>query len=138
MNEPKDGDFVAYLEALQRESAARLGQHPSAHAPLADATDDSFGRSAKPDQRADLEAIVQRFLRHDGDALLVRPLVAAVVGIVTMLVWLGNGGLFWLLVGLGALIYGIPRLSRALRAFNAPRSNRAAIDQVFSKPVSKK
>ena len=27
MQEPQDGDFVAYIEALQRESAARLAKN---------------------------------------------------------------------------------------------------------------
>jgi hypothetical protein len=140
MNEPKDGDFVAYLEALQRESAARLGQqHISTQAaPAQPAAKDHLFESRKLDPRHEAQAVLERFLRRDGDALLVKPLVAAVVGITALLVWLERGGMFWLLVALVTLWYGIPRLVRAFRAFDLPKPNRAAIDQVFGKPGDKR
>jgi hypothetical protein len=140
MNEPKDGDFVAYLEELQRESAARLG-HPHIAAPTSAAQPgarDPFLESSKSDARREAQAVLERFLRRDGDALLVKPLVAAVVGITALLVWLERGGMFWFLVALVTLWYGIPRLVRAFRAFDLPKPNRAAIDQVFGKPRDKR
>lgn len=139
MNEPKDGDFVAYVEALQRQSAARLGhQHiaaPGAVQPPA--KDHVFGERKPPDPRAEARAALERFLRSDGEAMLVRPLVAAVIGITALLVWLGHGGLFWLLVALVSLWYGIPRVVRALRAFNLPKATRSAIEQVYGRPREK-
>lgn len=136
MKEPTDGDFVAYLEELQRESAARLIKQQGA-APADAAREPVFSEGNKRAPELPARALIDRFLRNDGDALLVRPLAASLVGITALLVWLASGGWFWFVIALVALLYGLPRVVRALRAFGGRPSNRAAIDQVFGKSPGK-
>jgi hypothetical protein len=136
MKEPTDGDFVAYLEELQRESAERLAKQQGA-APVNTAGEPMFPGGDKRAQRVSARTLVDRFLRNDGDAMLVRPLAASVAGTVALLVWLGRGGLFWFVIALIALLYGLPRVIRALRAFDGRPSNRTAVNQVFGKSPGK-
>jgi hypothetical protein len=136
MHEPRDGDFVAYIEALQRESAARLARHqgiavgtePGARAPK-----EAFFDTPKPPP---LEQAVERLVRQNTDARLVRALVAAVVGAAFLLVWLGNGGALWFLLGVALLVYGVPRVIDSVRRIGRDPSNRAAIEQVFGRSAA--
>jgi hypothetical protein len=134
MQEPRDGDFVAYIDALQRESAARLAQQ---HVGVTETTAASkttgqfFEEKPKPAVVPNLQQSVERFVRRDPDARVVKALVAGVVGIGLLLVWLGDGGVFSLIVAVALLAYAVPRLLRAFRGPTQQPSNKSAIDQVF-------
>lgn len=141
MQEPRDGDFVAYIEALQRESAARLAQQ---HVAVIETNADSkrtgqfFEEKPKPPVVPGLQHAVERFVRRDPDAKVVTALVAGVVGAVFLLTWLGDGGPFAFIVGVALLAYAVPRLLRAFRALSAQPSNKSAIDQVFGRSGTEK
>jgi len=135
MQEPKDGDFVAYVEALQRESAARLAQQ---HVHIIDTAAPSgsshfFEDKAKAAKPANLELAIDRYVRRDGDSGLVKALVAAVAGVVFVLNGLGNGGAFSFLIAAVLLAYAIPRLLAAFRSIARAPTPHAAIDQVFGR-----
>ena len=115
MQEPRDGDFVAYIEALQRESAARLARHQG----IAVGTEpgDKASREAffDPPKPPPLEQAVERLVRQNTDARLVRALATSVAGAAFLLVWLAGGGVLWLLLGGALLAYGVPRLIDTVR-----------------------
>ncbi|MGZ8272602.1 MAG: hypothetical protein ACXWUM_01720 [Burkholderiaceae bacterium] len=134
MQEPRDGDFVAYVEALQRESAARLAQQ---HVGVTETTAASkttgqfFEEKPRPAVVPSLQQSVERLVRGAPDARVVKALVAGVVGAVFLLVWLGDGGPFSFIVGVVLLAYAVPRLLGAFRAPTQQQSNKSPIDQVF-------
>jgi hypothetical protein len=137
MQEPRDGDFVAYIEALQRESAARLAQqrvHVVQESASREAAGHFFEAKGKTVQPASIEQAVQRFVRRDADAKTVKAVVAGVVGAVFLLTWLGNGSPFAFVLGAALLVYALPRLLAALRGGANKPSNRAAVDAVFGRP----
>lgn len=134
MQEPRDGDFVAYIDALQRESAARLAQQ---HVGVTETTAASkttgqfFDEKPKPAVVPNLQQTVERFVRHDTDGKVLKALVAGVIGVVSLLGWLGNGGPLSLIVAIALLAYAVPRLLGAFRTRAGPPSNQSAVDQVF-------
>jgi hypothetical protein len=136
MQEPRDGDFVAYIEALQRESAARLAQH---HVMVIDPT--AVGRAAgylfeeKPKAPAApvLDQAVERFVRREADATLVKALAAGVAGAVFLLTWLGKGGPLSFIAAVALLAYAIPRLVGAFRGLAPRTADKVAIEQVFGR-----
>lgn len=138
MQEPRNGDFVAYLEALQRESAARLAQQgaqvaaPAKPAPSAgEFLQQMPGAAPGPAQ----ERAGGTFVRRDADAKTMKAFVAGLVGLVFLLTWLGNGGVFAFMLGAVLLAYAIPRLLAAFRAGARP-SSRSAVDRVFDRSPS--
>lgn len=136
MQEPRDGDFVAYIEALQRESAARLAQqrvHVVDDATPREAAGHFFEAKGKALQPVSIEQAVQRFVRRDADAKTVKAVVAGVIGAVFLLTWLGNGSPFAFVLAVALLVYAVPRLLAAFRAGAKPPSNRAAVDHVFGR-----
>jgi hypothetical protein len=72
-------------------------------------------------------------VRRDRDAKIVKAVVAGVVGTMFLLTWLGDGGLFPLIVGFALLAYALPRLLAALRAHGQQPPNKALIDQAFGR-----
>jgi len=137
MLEPKGGDFVAYIDALQRESAARLAlQHVNVvdvAFPTKKAQGSTFGDGTGPASAPAAGSIPGRFVPRDRDATIVKAVVAGVVGAVFLLTWLGSGGLFPLIVGLALLAYALPRLLAVLRAQGQRSTNKALIDQAFGR-----
>ena len=137
MLEPKGGDFVAYIDALQRESAARLAlQHVNVvdvAFPTKKAQGSTFGDGTGPASAPAAGSIPGRLVRRDRDATVVRSIVAGVVGAMFLLTWLGSGGLFPLIVGLALLAYALPRLLAAFRGPGRQSINRALIDQAFGR-----
>jgi hypothetical protein len=135
MQEPRDGDFVAYIDALQRESAARLAQQ---HVGVIETTAASkttgqfFEEKAKPAAAPGLQLSVERFVR-DPDARIVKAVVAGVVGALFLLAWLGDGGPFSFIAAIALLAYAVPRLLRAFRGLTAQPANRTAIEEVFGR-----
>ena len=140
MQEPRDGDFVAYIEALQRESAARLArQHVTVIETNADSKRTGQFFEEKPKSPVPgLQQAVERFVRRPPDAKIVKAVVASVVGAAFFLAWLGSGGPFSFIIGVALLAYALPRLLGAVRALSAQPSNKAAIDQVFGRSGSQK
>lgn len=147
MQEPRDGDFVAYIETLQRESAERLAQH-HINVNLAAAAPTSASKSAshffesaaeaKPAPGAGIDQAIERVLRPGVDARFVKALVAGVFGLVFLLAWFGRGGAFSFLIGVVLLVYAVPRLLAALRVIALQPSNKAAVDQVFGRTGTKR
>lgn len=137
MLEPKGGDFVAYIDALQRESAARLAlQHVNVvdvAFPTKKAQGSTFGDGTGPASAPAAGSSPGRPVRRDRDATVVRSIVAGVVGAMFLLTWLGSGGLFPLIVGLALLAYAVPRLLAAFRGQGRQSINRALIDQAFGR-----
>jgi len=141
MLEPRDGDFVAYIDALQRESAARLARQ---HVNIADpafphgvAASGHDGSSlphpaASPTGTAPASAVRRA---RAPDAKVFRALVAAAVGAVSFLSWLRGSGTFALILGAALLVYAAPRLRAAYRErARAPTPDAAAaIDHVFGR-----
>jgi predicted ester cyclase len=140
MQEPRDGDFVAYIDALQRESAARLAQQ---HVGVTETTAASkttgqfFEEKSKPAAGPNLQQSVERFVR-DPDARIVKAVVAGVAGGVFLLAWLGDGGPFSFIVAVVLLAYAVPRVLRAFRAVTAQPTNRTTIEQVFGRSGTQK
>ena len=139
MQEPRDGDFVAYIDALQRESAARLAQQ---HVGVTETTAASkttgqfFEEKTKP-APPNLQQSVERFVR-DPDAGIVKAIVAGVAGAVFLLAWLGDGGPFSFIVAVVLLGYAVPRLLRAFHALTTQPANRTAVEQVFGRSGTQK
>jgi hypothetical protein len=140
MLEPKDGDFVAYIDALQRESAARLAlQHVNVvdvAFPTKKAQGDTFGDGTGPAAAPAAGSISGRFVRRDRDANLVKAIVAGVIGGALLMTWLGDGGLFPFILGIALLAYALPRLLAAVRAQGQRPTSKALIDQAFGRSGS--
>lgn len=141
MQEPTDGDFVAYVEALQRESALRLSrQHlgiaqagfpASAAGSLATNEPANAPSSVAPPQPAAGTPALRR-----RDERLFKALVAAVIGFAFLLSWMGGGGFFSFIIGVVLLAYAAPRLVATYREQARAPDNRAAIDQVFGRSAT--
>jgi hypothetical protein len=152
--EPPDGDFVAYIAALEKESAARM--HAKSDVPMVDLAGEGRPRggnrsvsessatkapatgmtSAPVIDRRQAEALVAR-LAH-GSPGTTGAVVGLIVGIFLLLAWLASdsGGLPFLL-GLGLVLWAITRLRR-LRSErrDAPESRRALVAKVFGTPTN--
>lgn len=147
--EPRNGDFVAYIEQLQKESAARMNaksdvamvetRSQSAN-PHSAATDSS--RAAKADPRTapvldrkQAEELLARLARARAPGE-VAPSIGLIVGIFLLLAWFASdaGGLP-LVVGLALTAWAISRLRRLRQGRrDAPSPDgRALIAQVFGK-----
>jgi hypothetical protein len=115
--EPRDGDFVAYLEQLQRESAARLA---AGHAPMAgpvEAAAHAPGAASAPAlTRQQAEALRARLA--GGNREIVPAMLLAIGLVVFLGGFLVDGGFASLVVGLGLIIWSLNRLAR-LRAQRA-------------------
>jgi Flp pilus assembly protein TadB len=138
--EPRDGDFVAYIDQLQRESAARIHAQSqigmietAAHgmpqgAARPDAAPKSIphpaARTGSAASRSDhgfpaldaheAQELLARLARSRPAAHFVSGAVAAAVGTLLLLYSLiGSGGVLPLLIAIGLLWWAVPRLRRA-------------------------
>jgi len=148
--EPRDGDFVAYIEALQRESEARLhlpprpslgsSMHPAGRAAgrqgiVGSSTHDSptpaAGAPVLTRQQAD--ELLARLGRTGSPSQVRGAAIALVIGIVLLLFWfLGGRGTLPFLVGLGLTLWSVSRLRQLGRRDSARRqSARGRIVQLF-------
>lgn len=139
MQEPRDGDFVAYIDALQRESAMRLSRQ---HLNMAEAGFPSGAATAPPDDKtlphaagtpADTAAHGAVRRGREQDPTLVKALVAAVIGSVALLSWLRGSGAFSFIVGAVLLAYAVPRLLAVYRKQVRAPDSRAAVEHVFGR-----
>ena len=129
--EPRDGDFVAYIEELQRASAARIraqagattiefAPHPTHEAGGASAARKAdvgaSGHAAPVLDAREAQELIARLARSRPAARLVSGGAAAAIGTLLLLYSvLGNGGALPFLIGLGLLLWAVPRVRRALR-----------------------
>lgn len=133
-HEPKDGDFIAYIERLQEESAARLKLNitfdsdavastaahvpPSGSAPVPGKFEPSTGA----------EVSLHRHLRTPTSALrLIAGGFAAVAGALLLLQgFFFDAGALSMLIGIGLLVWALPRLRSAL---GTPSTQRRAVSR---------
>lgn len=142
--EPPNGDFVAYIEALQRESAARI--HVKSQIPMVDTAAPGHGptspsSSASHDAREPVlnrqqaEELLARLTRSGRPPRAAQAVIALVVGLVLLFFWfVGDGGVVPLLIGLGFVAWSVSRLrSLGRQAVEPGRQTRAQIAQLFGK-----
>jgi hypothetical protein len=148
MQEPRDGDFVAYIDKLQSESAERLALHHinvnlAAPSPTTSSKASSHFFESTPATRpqpvdAPAQPTVPAGVRPDIDASVVRALVAAVIGLAFLVGWFGRSGALSFLIGVALLAYALPRLLAAFRMIAHQPSGKAVIGQVFRQKGSKR
>lgn len=158
--EPRDGDFVAYIDQLQRESAARIHAqsqvgmietaghglpqgaarpgaapksmpHPAARVESA-ATGSNHGSPALDAREA--QELLARLASSRPAAHFVSGAVAAAVGALLLLLYslIGSGGVLPLLIAIGLLWWAVPRLRRASGDISAAgRQHARRIAQTF-------
>lgn len=143
-NEPRNGDFVAYLEQLQRESAARvlaqskppMVQHPEGGARL----DHSGASPAEATALTRLQAdeLLARLASHRASAALIGPAIGVVFGAALLLYWIvGRVSLVTLLIGVGLMVWSIRRLLSAARGRPvSPHATQTLVSRTFGKPPS--
>lgn len=149
--EPKDGDFVAYIEQLQKESAARVlgsSQHMITQldkTPASNANKDGshFFAGRKPaDLRsaAQLQATLAQIAGVPSVRHILTPALPIVIGALLAIYWLiASASIVPLIVALGLIFWGVRSVGRALRQF-APHQNKelqTRVASVFTAPVTK-
>ena len=134
-NEPKDGDFIAYIEDLQKQQAARLVANrpqsgPVPAAPTKTAQDSgSFESRARPTSAAEAQRAARERLQQFALPLakLVGAALPLLVGAVIGLHWLIAGSNpLQLIIALFLLAYGVRHLKRALQGFSPAERARAS------------
>ena len=142
--EPRDGDFVAYIEQLQRESAARIraqSQVPMVELPAGAPPRSGTPRAALPPlsgagsadhltrrgsmsgdestpvlDRRQAEELLARLSRSGASAQTASASAALAIGAVLLLTWfVFDTGALHFLVGLGLTLWAVSRLRRAAR-----------------------
>lgn len=142
--EPPNGDFVAYIEALQRESAARIhvkSQIPMVdtaapgHGPTSPSSSASHNASEPVLNRQQAEELLARLTRSGRPPRAAQAVIALVVGLVLLFFWfVGDGGVVPLLIGIGFVAWSVSRLrSVGRQAVEPGRQARAQIAQLFGK-----
>lgn len=136
--EPPNGDFVAYLEDLERRQVAAMNQpHAIAHA--APQPGAAAAPAAEPPRRDAAHAPVERLrARRAASPLSVASVLMTVVGAAALANALfGDGGILALAIGVALLWRPVRRLIDALRATAASSARpRDAIDAAFGKNKS--
>ncbi len=149
--EPKDGDFIAYIEQLQRESAARLlasTQHLVTQldkAPASGATKaaDHFFAGRKPaDLRsaAQMQATLAQVVAVPSLIGLFASALPILIGALLALYWLVASASFLpLLIGIVLIVWGARQFERARRRISQQPSKQtqALVSKVFTAPPSK-
>ncbi len=142
-HEPKDGDFVAYIEQLQKESAARLlgsGHHvitqlekkPAAN-PNKDGSHFFAGRKpADLRSAAQLQATMAQISAVPSAGLFFSAAVPILIGALIALYWLvASTTIVALIVAIALIAWGVRRFQTLLRQFS-PRGSPAVKTQVAS------
>ena len=141
--EPKDGDFIAYIEQLQKESAARLAagtQHlvtqldkkPPASA---NKTDHFFAGRKPADLRSagELRASVAQVAAQLSPSQVFASAILIATGMVLALYWLiASTSIALLVVGTALIFWGVRRFSRALKKLSQQQGNQALVSKVFN------
>ncbi|HVE90526.1 MAG TPA: hypothetical protein VNA44_12590 [Burkholderiaceae bacterium] len=144
--EPKDGDFIAYIEQLQKESAARLltsTQHQVTQlekTPLAGANKaDHFFPGRKPaDLRsaAQLQATLAQVVAAPSLINLFASALPILVGALLALYWLVASASFLpLFIGIILMVWGARQFERTRRRISEPeKQTQALVSKVFAAP----
>ncbi len=149
-HEPKDGDFIAYIEQLQKESAARLlgsTQHlvtqldktPPAGA---DKSDHFFPGRKPADLRsaAQLQAALAQIVAVPSLAGLFASMLPILIGAFLTLYWLVASASFVpLLIGIVLIVWGVRLFERARRRISQQpsKNTQALVTKVFAAPAVK-
>ena len=145
-HEPKNGDFIAYIEQLQKESAARLlvsTQHLVTQldkAPPGGANkSDHFFAGRKPaDLRsaAQLQATLAQVVAVPSLAGLFASMLPILIGAFLMLYWLvASASFVLLLIGIALIVWGSRLFERARRRLSPPsKQTQALVSKVFAAP----
>ena len=151
-HEPKDGDFVAYIEQLQKESAARLlgtGHHVITQLekkPGSNANKDGshFFAGRKPaDLRsaAQLHATLSEIAAVPSLQNIFTAAIPILIGAAFALYWLiASTGFVPLIIGIALIFWGARRFQRALRLLSPPLQSAKAqtlVTSVFTAPPVK-
>jgi hypothetical protein len=142
MDEPKDGDFVAYIERLQQESQARLLQgglianpSPGPHAGGSGHLFESGGEP-RPVSRSEAEALLARLATSASfGRVLSAALPVATGALVLLYAIVAANSVFPFIIGVALLAYGVPRLRRTFSATPKPERDqaRALVTEVFKR-----
>jgi len=142
-HEPKDGDFIAYIEQLQKESAARLlgsthhlvtqlGKTPATEPNKAD----HFFAGRKPaDLRSagELRASVAHVAVQPSPGQVFASAILIATGVLLALYWLiASTSIAPLVIGTALMFWGMRRFSRALKKLSPQQGNQALVSKVFS------
>lgn len=148
--EPKDGDFVAYIEQLQKESAARVlgsGHHLITQLekkqPSSAKDGGHFFAGHKPaDVRsaAQLQATLAQIAAVPSVNHVFTSALPILIGALLALYWLiASASIAPLIIAIALIAWGVRRLQRALRQLS-PRENKQAqtlVANVFTSPPTK-
>ena len=148
--EPKDGDFIAYIEQLQKESAARLlssTQHlvtQIENAPPGSVNkSEHFFAGRKPaDLRsaAQLQATLAQVAPVPSLIGLFASMLPILIGAVLTLYWLVAAASFVpLLIGIMLIVWGARLFEHARRRISQPpnKQTQALVTKVFAAPSVK-
>lgn len=149
-NEPKDGDFIAYVEQLQKESAARLlGPHHSLNSDNSDKTvarhpgkADShlFAARGQAHSRAGRSSSAAHALSARSSAgRLLAALLTIVLGAALSFYWLlASTSFIVLAVGVALVVWGVRQIKRAAQAFPAAPMLHTEVAKTFGASDRKK
>lgn len=141
--EPRNGDFVAYIDDLQRESAARLHIKPSTieatapgHEPSPSAP--TIGHEAAPVlTRQQAEELMARLTNPVRSASIGRAAVGLAAGLLLLAFWfIADAGAVPFLIGIALLAWSVSRLRALVREAAPSQRERAQIAQLFGKKPS--
>lgn len=135
--EPPNGDYVSYLDMLERRQLAQLGRAHAAQpiSPAASKTQHASPALVTKPAAAEIDALMERLdavkasVGRWGTAQIVAAVIGAVLVLMTVV---GEGSVVTLLIGIGLLWTPARRLLRLVRELD-PRTNRALIDNRFGK-----
>jgi hypothetical protein len=138
--EPPNGDFVAYIEELQRESAARLQaqlnsalvEHPKGPAPQKRAAAPTTQQV--PLTRPQIDALLSRLASQRATARLLGPVVGLFVGAALFLTGAIAGGVPSMLIGFGLIVWSARRLTSVLRTGAPASRTQDVVSEFFGKP----
>ena len=146
--EPKNGDFIAYIEQLQKESAARLlgSTHHlvtqlDKNLPAGGNKSDHFFAGRKPaDLRsaAQLQATLAQVVAVPSIGALFRSAVPILIGALLALYWLvASISIVTLAIGIALIFWGVRMFRQALRQLTPPESKQAQtlVSKVFTAPT---
>jgi len=147
--EPPNGDFVAYLEELERQSAARVlsksqvsfadlshvqgRRDTAALLPAAQRNPGGSNAAAPVLDRQQAEELVARLTRSARATRAMPIAVSLAIGIFLLLYWfIARGGAMPFLIGLGLTVWSLSRLRGLGRGPVKPvREGRDQVAQVF-------
>lgn len=141
--EPPGGDFVAYVEALQRESAARI--LAQAHRPMHESPMEQMPGAAPPAaggigaepvlNRQQAEELMTRLSRNGYAPPAVKASLGLMAGLVLLLFWFFNGGgALTFLIGVGLVAWSISHLRGRRRDSGVSgQRERARIARLFGR-----